>query len=80
MPEGLSRRNNSFHRLWRFVRRQIVDDLPEELVICEFDCRKGQCQQDQWETCDRRIRKGAGEFFPDARLAEPHPSTPVERE
>ncbi|MGO9274516.1 MAG: hypothetical protein ACLQOO_30515 [Terriglobia bacterium] len=73
MSEDRSRRGNSFHRLWQFVQRQIVDDAPEDFAICEFDCRKGQCQQEEWDTCDRRIRKGAGELFPDSRLSRPDP-------
>lgn len=54
------------HRLWQLVKRQIVDDAPEDLAICEFDCRHGQCTQDRWDNCKRRIRKGAGELFPDS--------------
>jgi hypothetical protein len=72
-----SRKGNSFHRLWQFVKRQIVDDAPEEIAICQFDCRKGQCLQDEWETCNRRIGKGAGELFPDARLEKPQQSDPA---
>ena len=73
MSEDRSRRGNSFHRLWQFVKRQIVDEVPEDSAICQFDCRKGQCQQREWETCDRRIRKGAGELFPDSPVARPYP-------
>jgi len=60
----------SFQRLWRRMKRQIVDNTPKDLALCEFDCRKGQCLQNEWETCGRRIRDGAGELFPDARLSE----------
>jgi hypothetical protein len=66
MLEDRSRSTTSFQRLWQFVKRQTVDDAPEELTLCEFDCRKGQCQQNEWDTCGRRIRKGAGELFPGA--------------
>ena len=64
MAEPHSVRGN-FRRLVRFVKRTIVTDVPEDLALCEFDCRRGQCQQDEWDTCDRRIRKAAGELFPD---------------
>ena len=57
MPEDLSGRATAFPPLWRFVKRQTVDDAPD-LAICEFDCRKGHHQQDEWETCGQRIRKG----------------------
>jgi hypothetical protein len=55
---------NPFHVLWQFVRRQIVDDAPADFAICEFDCRKEQCTQDEWAACERRIQRGAGELFP----------------
>jgi hypothetical protein len=52
------------HRLWEFVKRQIVDEVPEEFAICEFDCRRVLCMPDESNTCERRIQKGAGELFP----------------
>ncbi|SPE36090.1 hypothetical protein SBA3_2350013 [Candidatus Sulfopaludibacter sp. SbA3] len=67
-PKG---RGNSFTRIWQFLKRQIVDTAPDDLAICQFDCHKGQCLQNEWESCDRRIQKGAGEFFPDPRVAKP---------
>ena len=56
--------------VWQVVKRQVVGDAPEELGICEFDCRKEQCLQDEWDTCERRIRKGAGELFPDGNSSQ----------
>jgi len=53
-----------FQRLGQFVTRQLVEAAPEDIAICEFDCRKRQCTQGEWETCERRISKGAGELFP----------------
>ena len=61
MPENGFRRGTPVHRLWQFVKRQFIDDVPEDLAICEFDCRKGQCIQDEWDTCGRRTGKGAGD-------------------
>jgi len=58
---------NPVSRLWQAFRRQIVDDVPEGDALCEFDCRKEQCRLSEWEQCDRRIRKGSGELFPDSR-------------
>jgi hypothetical protein len=63
MPQ-VKKSESTRHRLWEFVKRQIVDDVPEDLKICEVYCRKEQCMQDEWDTCERRIRRGAGELFP----------------
>lgn len=62
--EDHSNRGNLFRRLWQFVSRQAVDDVPEDVALCEYDCRRGQCMQDEWATCERRSRKGSGELFP----------------
>jgi len=56
---------NPLQRLVQFVKRGIVGDVPEAIAICEFDCRKGQCQQGEWAACDRRIHRASGELFPD---------------
>jgi curli biogenesis system outer membrane secretion channel CsgG len=57
-------------RLAQFVKRNIVDDVPEDIAVCEFDCRKGQCMMGEWAACNRRTRKASGELFPDSRRTE----------
>ena len=54
----------SLIRLWQWVKDQIVREVPEDLVLCEYDCRKEQCNMGEWETCDRRQHDGAGELMP----------------
>ena len=66
MLEDRSGKDGIVRRFWLFARRQVVQDVPAENALCEFDCRKGQCTLGEWEACDRRIRKGAGELFPDS--------------
>lgn len=39
----------------RIVAR-IVQDVPDDLAACHFDCRKSQCLHDEWATCPNRIR------------------------
>jgi hypothetical protein len=44
--------------------RQVVDwfkavwiqDVPEEIAACEFECRRTECRQGEWETCPNRRR------------------------
>jgi hypothetical protein len=66
MPQ-LQGTESTGHRPSQFVKRYIVDDVPDDLAVCEFDCRREHCTQDQWANCERRIRKGVEELFPDAR-------------
>ena len=40
----------------RWLKEQIVQDVPEDIALCEFDCRKGQCRMGEWESCERRLK------------------------
>jgi hypothetical protein len=40
-------------RLW--LKGQIVGDVPPELGLCEFDCRKRECLLHEWEDCKNRL-------------------------
>jgi len=70
MPEDRSLGRKPFHRLVQFVKRNIVSDVPDDIAVCEFDCRQGECQQGEWAACGRRIRKASGELFPDGHGTE----------
>ncbi len=39
----------------RWLKDEIVQDVPDEDALCEFFCRKGQCQWGDWATCKRRL-------------------------
>jgi hypothetical protein len=70
MPQG-QKTESTGHRLWEFVKRQIVDEVPEEFAICEFDCREIRCMPNEWNTCELRIQNGAGELFPVSKPRKP---------
>jgi hypothetical protein len=65
MPDECSILGKRFQRLAQFVKRGIVGDVPDDISLCEFDCRKGQCTLGEWAACDRRISKASGELQPD---------------
>ena len=55
----------SLGALWqRWKRRWIAVDVPDDIALCEFDCRRGQCHYDKWASCERRLSKAAGELMP----------------
>jgi hypothetical protein len=41
-------------KLWTFVRRHLVDDVPDEMSAC-LECGAVQCRQDKYETCPNRL-------------------------
>jgi hypothetical protein len=48
----------------RWLKQQVVQGVPDEVALCEFDCQKEQCKNDEWATCERRLNRAAGELFP----------------
>ena len=42
-----------FDRGWRFLMNQLIQDVPESIAVCEFDCRDPNCSAERWLTCDR---------------------------
>ena len=45
--------------LWQWVKDQIVQEVPKDIALCEFDCRQTQCAMGEWETCAHRLEKAA---------------------
>ncbi len=33
----------------------MICKVPDEIAVCEFDCRINDCKLDQWKNCRRRI-------------------------
>jgi Protein of unknown function (DUF2934) len=53
-------------KMWQWLKDQIAQDVPEADALCEYDCRKQQCSEEEWATCERRIHKAAGELWPES--------------
>jgi hypothetical protein len=51
-------------RFSRWFRGHLLGEVPAEIALCEFDCPRGQCMEEEWETCQRRITRAAGELMP----------------
>jgi hypothetical protein len=45
----------SIIQLCRSLKAQWIEEVPDHLAICEFECRKSQCSSDDWARCFRRI-------------------------
>ncbi len=55
MSRSTATRSNSRPSLWCRLKSLLIADVPEDIAICEFDCRKSQCTYGEWATCQRRI-------------------------
>jgi hypothetical protein len=45
-----------FRRLRQWITTRLIQDVPEDTAVCEFDCRKLECRQGEWKICERRLR------------------------
>jgi len=55
---------NLLQNISDWVQGQFVRKVPEEVALCEFDCRKPQCKEGEWDACARRMQRAAGELMP----------------
>lgn len=49
-------------RGWRFLLDGLIQSVPEEDALCEFDCRNEQCTMSEWSTCERRLQAVAAQL------------------
>ena len=57
-------RPNYLRRLWRWIKTRLIQDVPEDIAACEFDCRRTECRQGDWKTCENRLRGMRGDKDP----------------
>jgi len=43
MTYARPRKLGIFARVWQWLKDQWIREVPEDLALCEFDCRKAQC-------------------------------------
>jgi hypothetical protein len=55
-----------WNRFSCWLRDHWLGEVSPEIALCEFDCKHGQCLQDEWATCQRRITRAAGELMPES--------------
>jgi hypothetical protein len=55
---------NLLQRIWDWVAGQFVREIPEDVAVCEFDCRKPQCHEGEWASCMRRLQRAPGALMP----------------
>jgi hypothetical protein len=48
-----------FGKLFGWLRL-LVEEVPDEVAACEFECSRTQCRQGDWQHCERRLRAVAG--------------------
>lgn len=52
----------ALQRLGGWIGARLVQDVPEDIAACEFDCSKLKCDGPELLNCERRIRSEAAEL------------------
>jgi hypothetical protein len=55
MNTEISFTKKEFFAILHWMGKQIVDEVPPEIAVCEFDCDKTQCTLKEWKSCPRRL-------------------------
>lgn len=64
MNDASEKKPGLLRRIGSSLSRRLVARVPDEVSCCEFDCRKTECAQGNWEECPvrldyaRRLRDG----------------------
>ncbi len=66
MTKARPKEPGTLARVWQWFKDQWIREVPEEFAPCEFDCRKLQCLEGEWDTCERRLSQASGAFMPGA--------------
>lgn len=46
------------NRFWSWIKEQIVQEVPEDIAACEFDCRcVSECRKNQCPPGDSRVHQ-----------------------
>ena len=61
---------SALQRLWLRIKGQFIQAVPKDIAVCEFDCRKPQCFQGEWETCEKRLSGATGGVKPASKTEE----------
>ena len=41
--------------IWLWLENQFIQEIPADLALCEYECRKQDCTEADWLICERRI-------------------------
>jgi hypothetical protein len=67
MAERFVPSRTAFVKLWQWIKNEIVQDVPAELAVCEFECQRTHCTVSHWRACELvgdKPRIDPAQFFP----------------
>jgi len=55
MSESMTKRTGAIAKVKHWLTGQLASEVPLDIALCEYGCRKPQCLQEDWEHCERRL-------------------------
>jgi len=52
-----------FRKVSRWLADHLVQNVPEEVSVCEYDCQESHCNIAKWAICEKRRQQPAGRCF-----------------
>jgi hypothetical protein len=49
-------------RLQRWLSQHLVQSVPEEISICEYECQEPECHIAKWALCEKRVARTESAF------------------
>lgn len=50
---------------FRWFSGHLLGEVPDDIPLCAFDCKRAPGPEEEWATCERRIHRAAGELLPE---------------
>jgi len=45
----------SIERVQRWIADHIIQNVPEEVSVCEYECQEPNCHIAKWAMCEKRV-------------------------
>jgi hypothetical protein len=55
MSAKKSEKSGLLHRIRSSLSRKLVAQVPDEMSCCEFECRRTECLEGEWDQCRQRL-------------------------
>jgi hypothetical protein len=53
----------SFGRVQRWLADHIIQNVPEEVSVCEYECQEPDCHIAKWAMCEKRATRPEKALF-----------------
>jgi hypothetical protein len=60
-----SKAPGAWNSCFRWFSGHLLGEVPDDIALCAFDCKRAPGPEEEWATCERRINRAAAELMPE---------------